>query len=164
MKIIFSFSCRSLQQRVAMQRNTIENNSSPLRLCLFGDEKPKFPLKIHLLLYASFVSAFLVLRLYFSCCYTTRLSLLNIFSYEADVFFVRENKFKDLQVHLFLKEEKQILFVHDEHFVEFCEKSFEHWETIEVKYQKIEDFDKKKSFQSWETKVLWSFQFGKLRS
>lgn len=57
-----------------------------------GTEKGKaknFPSKCRLatlLRNFSFVSAFLSLRLYFSCCYTNRLSLLNIFSNEADVF------------------------------------------------------------------------------
>lgn len=161
----FSFfsSCR-LQQFETTCCVVVQHNRNQLFsfVCVCPETRIEFPLKIHLLLRFELVSAFASLRLYFLCCYTIRLSLLNIFSNEADVFFCwRKKKVQDSQVHLFLKEENRILLDHEEYFVEFCEKSLTNRQTIWEKFKTLERKNKfpKKRQKLWSSVKIFCFKW-----
>lgn len=87
--------CSRSQHFLLLRRNVAQHKQPKTCFICICSEKKRTqkisPQNERLLLYSfefSSVSAFLVLRLYFLCCYTNRLSLLNIFSNETDVFFV----------------------------------------------------------------------------
>lgn len=91
MNLILLVACNSSSCRTYL---SVAQHKQP-RTCFIVSVRRKKEQKIspqNELLYIfeiiSLVSAFLVLRLYFLCCYTNWLSLLNIFSNETDVFFV----------------------------------------------------------------------------